>query len=1658
MKKKFLALVLTLAMVLSLVPVTALAMDGTDGGASQKVTKDNLTMTKTVTPVQNKDGTYTVRLESYATGEVKDTTTTKSSDIVLLLDVSGSMNNPYATQETYSPYNGYNNRDLKRNSTTSLGLWYKLEDNTYVPVSVDKENHIGSSNDKYTYSYTKDGKRVIIEESKGGYTRPQTQFYYKTNVTKMDALKEAVNAFIDDVAEKSPTSQISIVKFAGKESNVIGDDTYRDESYTYNYTQVVKDLTQVNLSGATALKNAVSALNAAGATSSDYALNKAKDVLNKAKQEKAIILFTDGQPNHFDGFDYKVATDAVNTAKTLKQDNTTIYTVGVFENTTNDINQYMSSVSSNYPNATAQYEKGGRGKDDTWTVTDGDSDFGTYYKTADSAADLIKAFQMISSQFSSTDLDASAVVVDNVPSNFALNKDSKDSVKVYTADCTGKNSEGELTWKDTLEKSNIIPTIHEEKNQDGSQTISTTGFNFSENWCGLEGDKPHGKKLIIEFTIERTNYGGTQPTNAGAYIKAKADDEKEIIKLNDPTVPVTISLGSNAELLKKLKVEEEKTYNGSGFAILSEVAKKVDALVNGTNKAKNAHVNMELTVTVEGTTYTYKIRAGETAGKWYEGNREMNADAVSRVKTSPNVNRGEKNVVEPYTYKFALKLSDATTGGAREANYGPYFASFTIKPASVTVKANDQQVQKGTDPNSIPYTATVNGLVNGEQESLISRDIKCNTYTVDTPVTSVGSELEITASGAPEQGNYTVTYRPGKLTVVAAPVTTGTLKVTKEVQGEDLTLKSLPSNFKITVTGPNSYNRSFPLPETVGDSDKTVTWTISNLPAGEYTVGEENAGVNGYDCTATYSATNGATVIVNRDASAVQNQPATDAQASQKVTVTENRTSTMTVTNKYTEKQEVEPTPDTSKPDVNKTATALVNDKTDVTLSVGGKSTKENVAVMFLLDKSTSMGTRQEAAKMLQHLKGLTNTNIIYDVVIFSGTASSTGWKNISDDATDTDIEENFANKEPSSGTNMPAGIDQALKDMNTLKSESEYSSYSENTYLVTISDGITYIWDEDGTTKTVPVAEKQAGVDPKVSKTVDTWDIMYGPGVSLEDVYTDFANFLTSIPQKMEQTKESGYVCDYTISNPENYIIVENTDKFSETKKPNQYACAPEFSVYYSATKYQELVKPFTKSFALPMPELDNNNQNKMDNWDQFYPWGRELMLYLQSKSSNSEQGVVYAADAAEIFAGIQNKILYQIQSGSITDVIGADFSLTDQTLTQNTFTLTVNGKAVTANAPNNNVITFGEKDESTGKYPYVLTYYKGTATKNADNTYTITSGEKTYKYTPCDKTGEVNGSVSDEFFVLEMNVPVVSLDLKYNLSLTSKRTSTGTYEVPTNESATLEYTSANQSDGTVDFNEPTVSYTVKGSSGGHGGNGGGTVTIPDDVPTGLNGKDHYAYVVGYPDGMVYPQKNITRAEVATIFFRLLTDETREANMTKSNSYNDMKEGAWYTCAVSTLSKMGIIKGYEDGSFKPDASISRAEFAAIAARFDPDGDKTPATFSDVSSHWAKDEISIAANHGWIKGYEDGSFKPDQKITRAETMTLVNRVLKRLPETKDDLHKDMKTWPDNQNESAWFYLAVQEATNSHYQKLKKDGIHETWESMRETRDWAALEK
>mgnify|MGYP002616727553 CR=1 FL=1 len=253
--------------------------------------------------------------------------------------------------------------------------------------------------------------------------------------------------------------------------------------------------------------------------------------------------------------------------------------------------------------------------------------------------------------------------------------------------------------------------------------------------------------------------------------------------------------------------------------------------------------------------------------------------------------------------------------------------------------------------------------------------------------------------------------------------------------------------------------------------------------------------------------------------------------------------------------------------------------------------------------------------------------------------------------------------------------------------------------------------------------------------------------------------------------------------------------------------------------------------------------------------------------------------------------------------------------------------------------------------------------------------------------------------------------------------------------------------------------SYRSGGGSSGGGGGRKPTVDIPDDVPTGLNGDDHFAYIVGYPDGNVKPGSSITRAEVATIFFRLLTEDVRTANSTQANSLSDVSRGQWFNHAISTLSSMGIVKGNPDGTFDPDAPITRAEFAAIAARFDDKNTNTTSNFSDIASHWAKDEIGVAANKGWINGYPDSTFRPDQYITRAEAMTLVNRVLNRLPEKSEDLLDDMIKWPDNADASVWYYLAVQEATNSHdYSDKSNADKYEKWTKIRDARDWTLLEK
>ena len=222
-------------------------------------------------------------------------------------------------------------------------------------------------------------------------------------------------------------------------------------------------------------------------------------------------------------------------------------------------------------------------------------------------------------------------------------------------------------------------------------------------------------------------------------------------------------------------------------------------------------------------------------------------------------------------------------------------------------------------------------------------------------------------------------------------------------------------------------------------------------------------------------------------------------------------------------------------------------------------------------------------------------------------------------------------------------------------------------------------------------------------------------------------------------------------------------------------------------------------------------------------------------------------------------------------------------------------------------------------------------------------------------------------------------------------------------------------------------------------------------NVPDMLNGDDHYAYVVGYSDGTVRPNANISRAEVATIFFRLLKEEVRDGNLTAENTFADVTDGQWHNKAISTMAKLGVVKGRNAEAFDPDAPITRAEFATICARFDKTQINTSSNFTDISGHWAEKYIERAATLGWIAGYSDGTFRPSNYITRAEAMTMINRVLCRMPQSEDDLLRTMVVWPDNKP-TDWHYLAVQEATNSH-EFARKGAVNEKWTKLTSAPDW-----
>ena len=680
-----------------------------------------------------------------------------------------------------------------------------------------------------------------------------------------------------------------------------------------------------------------------------------------------------------------------------------------------------------------------------------------------------------------------------------------------------------------------------------------------------------------------------------------------------------------------------------------------------------------------------------------------------------------------------------------------------------------------------------------------------------------------------------------------------------------------------------------------------------------------------------------------------------------------------------------------------KTATQLDTSTwtSNVTLSL--PSAEEALAsdVVFVLDKSTSTKLEEQALGMLNKLKEQAKST---EAKVKVGVVIFNKEANVTpltDLATDDNTIEKAIKQTISSGTNTHAGL---LAGKQMLDKDTEVAANRK--YLIFVSDGITYMYNAE------PTATAWSFMADSWNHWAnpENWNSKYGNNNPPDD----WSAWMTEIgTQVKDQGTQYEYPYEPSGKTATNWTPEDDTYK--------NYANSIDKALYLTYQVYQEAQTQGYNCYAVA-------NESSTG-----YSWGPAFMRYL-------------AGGETVNFDKIQNDILYAVSAGStVEDQMGDAFDFVPGSLK-----LTVGGTELKSKA-NGNMTYFGDDVENLSENNC---RFKVLYAPDADG-FVWTINENVSNFAP--------------------------VQLTYTVKLTKPETAPGTYGVEdlkgeknvpadkalfTNKRAVLNaINSAGAQLKPLDFPKPSVSYTVKKSSSGGGGGGGRrpTVTIPDDVPTGLNGDDHYAYIVGYPNGNVEPNGNITRAEVATIFFRLLTEKVRTANSTQSNSLSDVTRGQWFNHAVSTLSSMGIVKGHNDGTFAPNAPITRAEFAAIAARFDDKNTDTSSKFTDIASHWAKNEIGIAANKGWINGYPDGTFRPNQYITRAEAMTLVNRVLNRLPENSSDLLDSMIKWPDNSDASQWFYLAVQEATNSHYYKTKENKF-EKWTELRETRDWTELEK
>lgn len=532
--KQALALVLALVMALSLVALPSFAEGEETGGGNDgmpyieenghggKVEKDGLVMSKTIK--KTGDSQFLLTLEAFATGSTTTTTSTDPVDIVLVLDVSGSMgyniSDEYGYYETYSISNNgtyyyKDNNGQYQQAYYCDGKEWRESHHTPGWYSENHQNRLGNCRGET-------GTRLTPKTSSADTAG--TQFYTYSQQTKMNALKTAVKGFIDSVATKSPDSNIAIVKFADDKSSQIGNTVYGGT----NYSQIVKELTTVNKAGASSLKTTVDGLTATGSTAADYGMEHAWDIIRKdpnKDRQKVVVMFTDGEPNHYNGFDESVANDAITASKSIKDAKATVYTIGCFGSLDADkkanVDTYMNYVSSNYPNATSMTADPGA-----------QAEKPNYYKTVSSASELESIFKEISDVAGGTTvtLTSTSVLRDVISDSFKLPEGAdKNSITAYSVDCTAVNDDGTYTWSANHDGTKYSVTVE-------GKTIKVTDFDYAANWVGKDTTtgKMHtpAKKLVVEIPIvpEQDATGSVKTNGDASGIYATGVDGEEPVQ------------------------------------------------------------------------------------------------------------------------------------------------------------------------------------------------------------------------------------------------------------------------------------------------------------------------------------------------------------------------------------------------------------------------------------------------------------------------------------------------------------------------------------------------------------------------------------------------------------------------------------------------------------------------------------------------------------------------------------------------------------------------------------------------------------------------------------------------------------------------------------------------------------------------------------------------------------------------------------------------------------------------------------------------------------------------------------------------------------------------------------------------------------------------